>query len=321
MSLRKISLATSIIILSLVFFAIPVFADCDGVGTVVCGGDDGSGIILGSGADVLTIQAGVRVSNAAGSGVDARAGNDQVTNDGVVSSQVFGIDGYTGNDTLINNGEILDGEVGMYGNRGNDTITNNGSITAIQHGIEGGRDVDTITNNGFITALVSDGIVGTGVIVNSPTGQIIGGSHGINGSGRILNQGIAQGSVGSGLRGGVGRDLIVNDASGSAIGGQYGINGWDGNDTILNYGYVETGINGWYGNDRIELYGGLVVGIISGGEDNDTLVFAMTVPANEIDALTATLEAANPGEGSIVINGVEIRWSFFEAIEVDLVAG
>jgi hypothetical protein len=282
---------------------------------------ESGGIVLGDSADVFTVDAGITVSNGVGSGVEAGGGNDQITNNGVISSLVFGIDGGVGNDSLTNNGEIRDGEVGLYGSRGDDTLTNNGVIIGVTNGIEGGVGNNTVINTGTINALVRSGILNTGSVTNRPSGQIYGWSHGIEAGGNITNSGYTHGTLGHGILGSNGRDTIVNTAEGIASGGSgVGINAWGGNDIIENYGLVEGDINGWLGNDRIIIYGGVVTGVISGGADRNTLVFAATVSAQDLASLSQRLADADPAIGSITINGVEYRWAYFSVIENKLVA-
>jgi hypothetical protein len=282
---------------------------------------ESGGIVLSDSADVFTVDAGITVSNGVGSGVEAGGGNDQITNNGVISSLVFGIDGGVGNDTLTNNGEIRDGEVGLYGSRGDDSLTNNGTIIGVTNGIEGGVGNNTVINNGAINALVRSGILNTGSVTNNPGGQIYGWSHGIEAGGRIVNSGYTNGTLGHGILGSSGRDTIINTAEGIASGGSgVGINAWSGNDTIENYGLVEGDINGWLGNDRIIIYGGVVTGVISGGADRNTLVFAAMVSAQDLVSLSQRLADADPNLGSITINGVTYHWAYFSTIENRLVA-
>jgi hypothetical protein len=308
-----------LIVLLIAVTALPASAQCEGSGVVNCVTADSDGVVLSAGADSFTIAAGVRVANAVGSAVEAGDGDDVVVNDGMISSRVRGVDGGFGNDTIINRGTIRDGYVGIFAFAGNDNIENHSTLNAVTNGIEASEpgDGDIVLNNGTINALRGTGIIAFGTVTNN--GRIAGANHGIINGGTTINSGRITATYGDAIQGTDGtNDVITNSTSGN-LRGTYGINGLGGNDIINNYGVVRGIIEGWSGNDTITLYSGSVQGIVTGGSDFDTLVFAQTVTANDYAWISEALATADPLEGSITINRVTYRWSYFETIVNNLV--
>jgi len=293
---------------------------CNGSGTLVCSSPVFDGIKLGNSGDNLTINAGIRVENPVGAGVDALGGDDVVTNNGTIAALVWGIHGRAGNDRIINNGLITDGQTGVHGGAGSDTLENNGSIFASVTGVllTERRETDTLINNGVINGLGREGAVVNGSVTNR--GQISGGRHGVIAQ-DTTNYGRIDGIGGDGVRGTENRgDTIINHADGLIVGAAYSINGLSGNDQIINYGDLVGSIQGWSGNDTVTLYGGEISDWIIGGADYDTLIFAIPVPADQIEWLSAELAAADPLRGELWVNGLRYQWQYFEVLEARFTA-
>jgi hypothetical protein len=293
----------------------PIGTDCDGA--TVCTGRDQNGILLTEGDDSLSIEAGARVKNSLGNGVDAMGGNDTIINRGSISSRVRGINGDAGNDRISNSGRIVDGDSGIYGGPGDDNLDNTGTIIAREGGIEGADispDNDTISNSGTITVTSGQGIFTYGVVTNSGTVSSSGDAitaRQINNSGRVVSQG------GVGLAGtDEFDDVIIN--TGSARGSVHSIWGRAGNDQITNSGSLVGSLHGGFGDDVVTLSGGSISSVVDGGDGFDTLVMAFSVPTAQLADLQAQLAAADPQLGEITLNRQTYRWQYFEAIRVEL---
>jgi hypothetical protein len=183
---------------------------------------------------------------------------------------------------------------GIEGGPNVDTITiNSGSITADDRGIDSGGDADTIIiNGGSISG--DDGIVGNSGAdsITMKEGSVTGVSRGIDGGGDNDTIRIEGGSISGGIR---------------------AITGGSGNDRIILAGDSDIFLT--VGGDPLRAPINADGGSIDG--DEDILSFEMCVPAAELADLQAALRAADPDDGTIVINEKTYTWVKFETIEDD----
>ena len=128
------------------------------------------------------------------------------------------------------------------------------------------------------------------------------------------------------IRGGLDDDTI--QVFGGVLNcGEDGVVGDLGDDIIFVAGAVITsftgdGITAGSGNDMVTLGSGAdISGDIDGGENIDTLVFAMRVSSDQVASICAELEAADPAAGSIEINNLSYVWEDFEVIQCNITGG
>ena len=185
--------------------------------------------------------------------------------------------------------------------------------------------------------ITTDNVVSISVLEDGDTVNINGGV--------ITTTGIAVGSVTMGvgddvinmqagtvnsdrdcLRGGGGEDRI--QVFGGVLNcGEDGIVGDIQDDIIFVAGAVITslfgdGVTAGDDNDTVTLGSGAnIVGDISGGDDIDTLIFAMQVPSDQVVSICDELEAADPATGSIEINNLFYEWKDFEIIQCNISGG
>ena len=86
--------------------------------------------------------------------------------------------------------------------------------------------------------------------------------------------------------------------------------------------FVE-GISAGSQNDTVRLgTGARIDGLVDCGNGNeDSLVFTMTVPQDQIASISSQIAAANPAGGSITINGLFYEWEDCEELVNELNSG
>lgn len=123
-----------------------------------------------------------------------------------------------------------------------------------------------------------------------------------------------------------GNDTIIFTDSNLDCEGPSGINAASDNDTIIlentRISSEGTAVNAASGDDQITLGDNVELIRSTGPGDNitcstgfDILTFAMTVPDNQLAALSAEIAAADPANGNITINGLYYEWNACEVLE------
>ena len=291
-------------------------ADCqvtdttaDGGQVVTCTDVDPDGYDGTTNGDEVTILPGATVNG--GDGIETDLGADTITMlGGTVDVTDDGLSG-DGDDDVITfvDGVIMALGNGIQGRDGNDTIrVEGGSITANDNPINGGNGADVIIiTGGTITE-----------VVEGPTGAV----NGEGGGDLIMVSGGTITGANETLKGGDGNDTIVVTGGNLIALDEEVIDADDGDDgitvsnttlTVTDLGRAVVAADS--GNDIVTLGDGLVFNSrFDGGDGFDQLVFAMTVPVEDVAALTAALAAANPGADSLDINGTTYTWEDFEEL-------
>ncbi len=291
------------IILSISFFLVgqSAYAQCvvtgmtpSGGEIVSCSGTDNNGLETTDLADDVTIQDGSDISAGGDEVVHTRDGDDKVQmNGGTVSGNDPGTDCIelgSGNDEFhMVKGSLLCEHGVRNSNPGAAKITiDDGIITASDECINTRDGSDEIyINGGELTC--DDG----GLQTNEGNETII-----ITG-GRITQTE----PIDQPIRTDEDDDLIsISNATidGRNAANREAINAHDDNDTVK----VGTGAE--------------ILGIISGGDGYDTLVFEMDVPEEAAGFLCSQIFAMDPEEGSITINNLLYEWNEFELFVCDL---
>ncbi len=190
--------------------------------------------------------------------------------------------------TIINTAVLGPGhEDGVNLGDGNDILNMiAGTINASEDCLEGDFGNDTITVSGGMLHCVDDGICGAegNDVITVTGGVVIGDEDGIDAE--------------------PGNDVVsVSNATVETRGG----------------GSTDTAIETDSGDDTVKLgTGAIILGLIDGGTNIDTLIFEMSVLSNQVGAICAQLEAANPAAGSIEINGLFYEWEDFEIIQCNI---
>ncbi len=294
-------------------------ADCQAVGTtpdggeiVVCTDVDPDGYDGTVNGDDITIQPGATVNGS--DGIETDSGNDSITMlGGTVDVTDDGLSGDDDDDLIVvSAGTIIAAGDGIHGRGGSDTIRiHGGTITAGDNAINGGSSADVITMTGGSITTTIDGPVGA---INGEGGSDV----------ITVTGGTIIGATES-LKGGSGSDTItVTGGDLTAIDEE--VIDADGDDDVISLANATLTVTDLgrpvvtadSGNDEVTLQDGLVFNsFFDGGDDFDTLVFAMTVPVDEIAALAAALAAADPAGDSLTINGTTYDWVDFEELVAD----
>lgn len=218
--------------------------------------------------------------------------------------------------------------VAMNTSLGDDLVTVEGEVVSANS-----TALVTVAGNDTViveSGLLSGGGVGGAIDTGSDNDTVIvnGGTLETTGSGPVI-------STSSGLD-----EVIINDG---AVGGE--IRSGSENDIVtINGGFVDGFISTSSGSDTVTINGGefgSISRVILGSDDDtltfntdaelgsftqcddgfDTIVFAMTVPENQVTGFTAKILQSNPDDGSILINGIEYSWIDCERLVPDLNAG
>lgn len=231
-------------------------------------------------------------------------GNDTIINNGQVGGYIWA---YGGDDYLVNNGNI---EWTLDGDSGNDTVVysvnssvggalsspTNGNIRGVENFEATNPTFGTITQNGTYTIddktytvsdlsgsidwSVEDGVItfsGNTATITAADGQ----------ADNVSIDGLSSISFEAGD---MNDTIIINENSKAES-----INAGDGDDEIINYGYISTTLGLDSGNDIVWNYGG-ISGSLYGQEGDDTII-------NAADAYVSTIIGSD-GNDSIVNNGV-----------------
>jgi hypothetical protein len=278
--------------------AVPLLADCAVTGAtgsggqvVVCTASDTDGYDGTANGDEITIQPGATVTDPADDdAIIGNAGEDVITMNGgtVTAAMNDALAGGDGNDVITVHAGNLDGEEdAVDGDPGDDVLTVNGGVlVADEQCVDGGDGDDTININGG--TLTCDDEV-------------------LKGEAGAENITITGGSLTS-----TGEDVIDTDEGDDVVSIR--------NATLTTQdepGHVAINLDS--GDDQLTLGDGAVIqgnveGLIEGGDDTDTLIFAMTVPEGDLAAVQAAIAAANPAGDSLTINGETYTWQNFESL-------
>lgn len=192
-----------------------------------------------------------------------------------------------GNDNLNITFAVVRGEdIAINSAGGEDTIKVIGSeITAIERTIESGNGADTVMIENSTIESQKEIAIQTG---NENDNVMVTGST-ITG---VVNDGIETANQND--------QVTIEDSVISGGGGFFAVDLGNGNDTLT----IKTGA---------DLRGG-----IDCRDDDDTLIFAMEVPQNKLNAISIELATKDPFGDSITINGLLYEWQECEEIENQL---
>ena len=216
-------------------------------------------------------------------------------------------------DTLIANGG--NGLDAIRTGNGNDTITlTDADIKAQEDGIDPGNGNDIIN------------ITGSTVFGRSDTICI--GANGIK-TISVINSELTGGLVSADVINGSNDADIIN-IEGSLLSAGASAQSLDldnGNDEVTITDSKLTGalnivIQLGSDDDTLTLNNGAeIIGNIRCGPGNDSIIFAMQVPTNDLEDITAEIESKNPALGSIIINDLLYEWQDCEDLVADLEPG
>ena len=261
---------------------------------VVCEGNENNGLETTNQSDDVTIEVGSSITAAVTGIIETLEGDDNVRMNG---GTVFG----PVNSDCIELGPG-NSEFHMLG----------GSLLCEEHGV---RSEDSST----IKVIIDDGVITASDECIDPKD----GNDEIYLNGGVLTCGnaIVQSSEGN--------DTVI------VTGGRYtqtnpsdeGIETGDDDDLISISNAIVDGSNaeerhavdGGDQDDTVKLgTGARILGLSTGGDGFDTLVFEMRVPEESISTTCDEILSMNPGEGEIFINGLFYEWEDFEVLVCDL---
>lgn len=252
-------------------------------------------------------------------GIDTQE-DSTVINNGDIDADNNGIE-VEDNSTVINNGTIYSDHQDGINAENDATIINNGDINADEDGIYADDDA-VIINNGYIYADDDDGIeadsyayvVNNGHIDAWDDGIVVGGDSTVINNGTIDSGYWAISMHGENV-------IFINNGEINSYNGYNAVDGSDGDDTVINNGTIigtDGAIEMRDGDDVVTLgEDSLVIGLIDGGDDFDTLNFVMSSYSQEDLDTFAQYVSTLPTSGcpcTVIINGQSYTYTNFEQL-------
>lgn len=299
----SLTLAT-VFVLSLSFSQISS-AQCNVTGTtpgggevVVCTGIDSNGLDTTDQPDEITVEESAEISRAATDVINTLGGDDKVYING---GSITGTD--NSSLTCVN-----------FGGGNNELHMRSGSLTCDEGIFCGNADSCKITiEDGFIRATTGLAEVIQG---SSFPDEIY-----ISGGTFIANNAVIQAGGGGDMVIITGGSFTQTDDSDEAVD-----TGSDNDLISVSHAFIDGSladsrhaIAGGSSDDTVKLgTAAKILGLSTGDDGFDTLVFEMEVADKFIDSICANILSQNPAEGQITINGLFYEWENFEVLQCDL---